>query len=183
MTSQVATSTTRPASARSRAACSSAPTVDYPLHRDVLDSEAVERSFAKHGSYLLPLSLAEGAPFHGAYPGGGSSTAATHATILKAFYDESFVIPNPVQPDPADPTKLIPYEGPPLTLGGELNKLSANINIGRNWPGVHWRSDGAVGQYEAEEFVISLLADERGTFREPFEGFRFTRFDGTVVTV
>jgi hypothetical protein len=31
--------------------------------------------------------------------------------------------------------------------------------------------------------VLSLLADERATFREPFEGFRLTRFDGTVVDI
>jgi len=156
---------------------------DYPLHEDVLSSDAVARIFAKFGTYLLPSSLPEAAPLHGTYPGGGSSTAGTHATVLKAFYDESFVIPNPVQPDPKDPTKLVPYEGPPLTVGGELNKLAANIGIGRNWAAVHWRSDAGAGLYEAEQFVITLLRDERGTFREPFEGFKFSAFDGSIVTV
>jgi hypothetical protein len=157
--------------------------VDYPLHDDVLGSEAVERIFQKFGTYLLPTSLPDGAPLHGSYPGGGASTAGAHATLLKAFYDESWVLPNPVQTDPSDPTRLIPYVGPPLTLGGELNKLAANISIGRNWGAIHWRSDAGAGLVGAEQFVISLLADERGTFREPFEGFRFTRFDGSVVTV
>jgi hypothetical protein len=155
---------------------------DYPLHEDVLKSEAVARIFAKFGTYLLPSSLPEAAPLHGTYPGGGSSTAGTHATVLKAFYDESFVIANPVQPDPKDPTKLVPYAGPPLTVGGELNKLAANIGIGRNWAGVHWRSDAGAGLFEAEQFVITLLRDERGTYREPFDGFKFTRFDGSTVT-
>jgi hypothetical protein len=49
--------------------------------------------------------------------------AGVNATLLKAYFDEDFVIPNPVVPDPNDPTKVIPYTGEPLTVGGELNKL------------------------------------------------------------
>jgi len=45
--------------------------------------------------------------------------------------------------DLGDPTKLIPYVGPPLTVGGELNKLATNIGQGRNWAGIHFRSDAA----------------------------------------
>ncbi|MFN6580342.1 MAG: hypothetical protein RMX68_010605 [Aulosira sp. ZfuVER01] len=45
-------------------------------------------------------------------------SAGASVTILKALFDEDYVIPNPVIPDPKDPTKLIPYEGPPLTVGG-----------------------------------------------------------------
>ena len=45
--------------------------------------------------------------------------------------------------NPNDPTKLIPWEGEPLTVGGELNKLATNIGTGRNWAGIHWRSAAA----------------------------------------
>jgi len=34
-----------------------------------------------------------------------------------------------------------------------------------------------------EEVAISLLRDERRALRESFEGFSFTRFDGSRVTV
>jgi hypothetical protein len=34
-----------------------------------------------------------------------------------------------------------------------------------------------------EEIAIGMLRDERTTLREAFEGFTFTRFDGTRVTV
>jgi hypothetical protein len=34
-----------------------------------------------------------------------------------------------------------------------------------------------------EEVAISLLRDERRALREAFEGFSFTRFDGSRVTV
>jgi hypothetical protein len=156
---------------------------DYPIHEDVLSSEAADRSFQKFGTYLISSAYPEGAPNHSSYPGGASSNAAINATILKAFFDESFVIPNPVQPDPSDPTKLIPYVGPPLTVGGELNKLATNIGLGRNWAGIHWRSDAAASLPQAEEIAIALLRDERNVFREPFEGFKFTRFDGTLVEI
>jgi hypothetical protein len=157
--------------------------LDYPVHEDALNSEAAARSFAKFGSYYISSAYPEGAPNHSSYPGGASSNAAVNATILKAFFDESFVIPNPVQPDPNDPTKLIPYEGEPLTVGGELNKLATNLGQGRNWAGIHWRSDAAASLPQAEEVGIALLRDERFTFAEAFEGFKFTRFDGTTVTI
>ncbi|CAN7356005.1 twin-arginine translocation pathway signal protein [Rhizobacter sp. LjRoot28] len=154
-----------------------------PLHAQVLQSEAVARSFAKFGTRLLSSAYPEGAPNHSSYPGGASSNAAVGATILKAFFDENHVIADPVQPDPSDPTRLIPYVGPPLTVGGELNKLASNLGTGRNWAGIHWRSDAAASLAQAEEVGIALLRDERHTFHEAFEGFRFTRFDGTTVEV
>ena len=152
---------------------------DYPIHSDALSSEAVARVFERTGTYLLPGAYPEGAPNHSSYPGGASSIGAVNATFLKAFFDESFVIPDPVQPDPRDPSKLIPYEGPPLTVGGELNKLATNLGQGRNWAGIHFRSDAAASLPQAEEVAIAILKDERATFREPFRGFEITRFDGT----
>jgi hypothetical protein len=118
-----------------------------------------------------------------AYPGGGAALGGVVATLLKALFDEGKVIENPVQPDPRDPTRLVPYAGPPLTVGGELNKLGANLAMGRNWMGIHWLSDAAAAMAIGEQVAISLLRDERDTYREAFDGFSFTRFDGTRVTV
>jgi hypothetical protein len=156
---------------------------DYPLHDDFLRSEVLDRTRAKKGSYLLSQTFPEGSPVFSAYPGGGASLAAAAVTVLKAFFDESRTIANPVQPDPGDPTRLVPYTGPPLTVGGELNKLGMNFAMGRNWTGIHWWSDAAASMAIGEEVAIALLRDERMTIREPFEGFSLTRFDGTRVTV
>jgi hypothetical protein len=156
---------------------------DYPLHDDILRSEALDRSYKLHGSYLFPLATPDGAPNHGSYPGGASENTAINTTLLKAFYDEDYVIPDPVQPDPDDPTRLIPYEGPPLTVGGELNKLATNLGQGRNWLGVHRRSDAAVSLPHAEQIAVGILRDERPTLVEQFEGFRLSLYDGTLVTV
>ncbi|MET0387926.1 MAG: twin-arginine translocation pathway signal protein, partial [Polyangiales bacterium] len=156
---------------------------DYPLHEDILLSEAVNRSYQLHGTYLFPLATPDGAPNHGSYPGGASENTAINTTLLKAFYDENYVIPDPVQPDPSDPTKLIPYVGPPLTIGGELNKLATNLGQGRNWLGVHWRSDAAVSLPHAEEIGFGILRDERPSFVERFDGFQLSRYDGTLITI
>ena len=156
---------------------------DYPLHDNFLKSEALDRSKAKYGTYLLSQTYPEAAPLHSTYPGGATSVGAVTATILKAFFDESRVIANPVQPDPADPTRLVPYSGPPLTVGGELNKLAVNFGFGRNWAGIHWRSDASASMAIGEEVAIGMLRDERTTLREPFDGFSFTRFDGSRVTI
>ena len=156
---------------------------DYPLHDSFLKSEVLGRNKTKYGTYLLSQTYPDGAPIHSTYPGGATVVGAVTATILKAFFDESRVIANPVQPDPADPTKLVAYNGPPLTVGGELNKLGVNFGFGRNWAGIHWRSDAAASMAIGEEVGISMLRDERLALREPFDGFSFTRFDGSRVTI
>jgi len=156
---------------------------DYPLHDNFLRSEALGRSKAKYGTYLLSQTYPEASPLHSAYPGGATSVGGVTATLLKAFFDESRVITDPVQPDPLDPTRLVPYDGPQLTVGGELNKLAVNFGFGRNWAGIHWRSDAAASMVLGEEVAIGLLRDERTTLREAFDGFSFTRFDGSRVTV
>ncbi|WP_207541168.1 phosphatase PAP2 family protein, partial [Sabulicella rubraurantiaca] len=156
---------------------------DYPLHDDFLRSEALDRTRAKQGTYLLSQTFPDGSPVFSAYPGGGASVAGAAVTVLKAFFDESRTIANPVQPDPGDPRRLVPYSGPPLTVGGELNKLAMNFAMGRNWTGIHWWSDAAASMAIGEEVVLALLRDERMTLREPFDGFSLTRFDGTRVTL
>jgi hypothetical protein len=156
---------------------------DYPLPDVVLRSEALDRTRAKRGTLLLSHTYPDGAPNFPAYPGGSAVPGAVVVTMLKAFFDGSRVIENPVQPDPRDPTRLVPYAGPPLTLGGELNKLATNMGYGRNWGGIHWRSDAAASMPLGEEVAIGMLREVRMTVRERFEGFSFTRFDGSRATV
>lgn len=155
----------------------------YPINPEILNSKAIAQSFSKFGSYLLPHGFPEGSPIHSSYVGGAASIAGVSATLIKAYFDESFIIPNPVVPDPNDPTKVIPYLAEPLTVGGELNKLAANYALGRGHGGIHWRTDGSAGLALGEEIAISLLKDERLGYNEKFNGFTFTKFDGTKITV
>ncbi|MDQ3701112.1 MAG: phosphoesterase, partial [Chloroflexota bacterium] len=75
------------------------------------------------------------------------------------------------------------YEGPPLTVGGELDKLASNIAIGRVIAGVHWRSDGVEGMKLGEAVALSVLRDGRACLNEDFAGMSLTKFDGTTVTI
>jgi hypothetical protein len=106
--------------------------------------------------------------------------SAAGTTILKAFFDENFVIPEPVVCS-ANGLALKRYDGPPLTLRGELDKLATNIGMGRCFAGIHWRSDIDEGLRLGEDVAIRVLREVRLTTHEPFGGFRFHRFDGESV--
>ncbi len=155
---------------------------NYPLHSDVLNSTAVQAVFSKYGTYLLPQAFPEGSPLHPSYGSGHATVAGACVTILKACFDESYLIPNPVQPA-ADGMTLEPYTGSALTVGGELNKLAFNVAVGRNIAGIHWRSDAAESLKLGEAVALSILREQRPTYNENLNGFTITRFDGTQVTV
>ena len=154
----------------------------YLINSEVLDSFAVQEVYNKYGSYLLPQAFAEGCPAHPSYPQGHGTFIGAQVTMLKAFFNESFIIPDPVVAS-SDGLSLLPYEGPPLTVGGELNKLASNIVNGRNTAGVHYRSDGAYGLLLGEAVAIGILRDYRLTYNEEFEGFSLTTFDGTTIKI
>jgi hypothetical protein len=159
---------------------------DYPLHPEVLNSEAVSRVFSKYGTYLLPHADPEGCPQHPAYPEQHSIVVGAQITALKAFYDERAVLrdlPKAALYFPSDDGQsLLPYTGSDkehMTVGGELNKLASNIALGRDIEAVHWRSDAWQGLLLGEDISISVMRDQQRSFNEPFHGFTFTKFDGT----
>lgn len=159
-----------------------ARSLGYPIHQDVLDAQALGLVFSRNGTYFLPQAYPEGSPLHPSYGAGHATVAGACVTILKALFDERYEIPNPVTPDAVGQT-LLPYAGPTLTVGGELNKLAANVSFGRNFAGIHWRSDYAASLRLGEAVAISVLRDQRIGFNEPFSGYTFTTFDGSLVTV
>jgi hypothetical protein len=148
----------------------------------VLNSAALKAVFSATGSYLLPMAYPVGSPLHPSYPAAHAVTAGAGITVLKALFNESFVIPGPVTPSD-DGLSLAPYTGASLTLGGELNKLASNIALGRNAAGVHYRSDGVEGIKLGEAIAISILRDTATLYNEVFPGFSFTKYDGTPVTI
>ena len=156
---------------------------DYPLHENLLGSVVPDRVFDAHGTYLLPMSYPEGCPAHSSYPQGHGTTIGANVTMLKACFDEEFVIPEPVVPN-ADGTVLEPYEGEDLTVGGELNKLASNIAMGRDIAGVHYRADAYAGMRLGEAVAIEVLRDLKDTYvKGDFGGFVFNNFDGERVEI
>ncbi len=158
----------------------------YPFHADLFGSAVLDGPggiFATFGSHLLPQAFPEGSPVHTSYGSGHATVAGACVTMLKWFFDESAEIQNPMIPDPAAPDNLVPYVGPSLTVGGELNKLASNISQGRNIAGVHWRTDATEANKLGETIAISMLKELSGLYNEPFNGFSVTRFDGTTLSV
>lgn len=155
---------------------------EYPIHSELLNSPVLEIVYNQFESYLLPMAYAEGCPTHPAYPAGHATVAGACATVLKAFFNENFVLPNPMLVS-EDGLSLEALHGIPLTVGGELNKLAANIALGRDTAGVHWRSDGTAGLKLGEAVALSILSDLKATCHESFRGLRLTKFDGSTVIV
>ena len=154
----------------------------YPVSPEVLNAQALVSTFAAQGNYLLSQAYPEGCPRHPAYPSGHATVAGAVVTVLKAWYDGSFVIAAPKVPNAAG-TALNPYVGDTLTVAGELNKMAANVAQGRVIAGVHYRTDSTGGINLGEQIAIFVLRDQKLQFNEPFAGFTFTKFDGTVITV
>ena len=168
---------------------------DAGLHSDVIESQAVSRIFTlnqtinttlmingNQGTYFLPQAFPEGSPIHPSYPAGHATVGGAAATMLKAFFNEDFVIPNPVVPNAAG-TALVAYTGGSLTLGGEINKIAANIAYGRNMAGVHYRCDAQDSLKLGEAVAISILEDLAYLIHIDFKGFSLTKFDGTKITI
>jgi PAP2 superfamily len=155
---------------------------DFPVRSELANSAALAETYSRFGTYLLPMAYPEGCPLHPSYPSGHAAIAGACVTVLKAFFDEDFLIPQPVEAS-GDGLTLRSYAHSPLTVGGELNKLAANISLGRDTAGVHWRSDAIEGMKLGEMVAIRLLADLRGLYAEYADGFQLTRFDGGSIVI
>jgi len=146
-----------------------------------LNAPVLDRVRNAYGTYLLPQAFPEGSPLHPSYGAGHATVAGACVTILKAWFDESFVLPNPVVAD-RDGSTVLPYTGPDLTVGNELNKLAANVAIGRNAAGVHYRSDYTQSLLLGEAIALTILEEQRETYNES-NTFTLTKFDGMTVTI
>jgi hypothetical protein len=159
---------------------------EYDLPKNLLNSQALQATFdsrtGDEQNYLLSTAYPEGSPTHPAYPAGHSTFAGACVTVLKAYFDEDAAVPNPVHSP--DGSSLEDYTGT-LTVGDELNKLADNIAIGRNWAGIHYRTDATEGYRLGEDIAIGYLTDRARSYDDAygFEGFSLTRFNGDSVVV
>lgn len=134
------------------------------------------------GTFLLPMAFAEGSPMHPAYGAGHATVAGACTTILKAFFNTDDTLPFAFVPtNNGSELGLIDIDEP-LTVEGELNKLCSNISIGRDWAGVHWRSDYTESIKLGEEVALGLLREQKNVYAESFT-MTVPLFDGTVVTI
>jgi len=160
----------------------------YPIHYQVLYSlryGLLSNYFNANTGWLLPQAYPEGAPTHPAYGAGHATGSGACATILKAFFDESTAIENPVEATLSG-TALQAYTGSgstSMTVGSELNKLASNIALFRNAAGVHWRSDYTQSLVLGEAVAIRLLQELSLNFNEKDGFFQFTTFAGRLIRI
>jgi hypothetical protein len=155
------------------------------------------------GTALLPMAFQEGSPMHPSYGAGHATVAGACVTILKAFFDTDAVFvrrgkkakkdlfalyeegDQAVQyvPDTSGANLCPSTGGDFLTLEGELNKLAANISIGRNMAGVHYYSDYYDSLRMGEKIAIGILEEQALCY--PTDPFVLTvpTFDGDVVRI
>ncbi|MEM1024606.1 MAG: vanadium-dependent haloperoxidase [Myxococcota bacterium] len=149
-------------------------------------------------NFLLPMAFQEGSPMHPAYGAGHATVAGACTTILKAYFDTGAVLLSSKKkgisfrrPDPDDQESFVAFRASedgsqlvpvkvkaPLTLEGELNKLAANISIGRNMAGVHYYSDYYDSVRMGEQIAIGILEEQALTYpTDPFV-LTLSTFDG-----
>lgn len=152
-------------------------------------------------NYLLPVAFPEGSPMHPAYGAGHATVAGACVTILKAFFqlhkpdsqmapgDEWSALPmdschglHEIFVATADGSGLWTTGGPGLTIEGELNKLAANIAIGRDIAGVHFYTDYYESVRLGERVAIGILEEQMYSYAEDVT-MHLRSFDGDQITI
>ena len=151
-------------------------------------------------NYYLNSQYEEGSPTHPSLPAGHAVVAGACTTVLKAMVitrtagtDAKILwIAGGRTAEQSDITgdNLISYaesDATSMTLIGELNKLASNIALGRDFAGVHYRTDGDGGMKMGEDYAITFLQDkikEYGSYENgTFTHFDLTKFDGTRIKI
>lgn len=141
-------------------------------------------------TYLLSQVYPEGSPTHPSYPAAHAVIGGAGITIIKALFEDTVLLNTifaPVKPDPTNPTKLVPLanEGEAqMTLGSELDKLSANVCMFRDFAGIHYRGDGEEGMMLGEQVAIKFLQDHASTITEQtFQGYELTMMSGQRIRI
>jgi hypothetical protein len=141
-------------------------------------------------NYLLPMAFPEGSPTHPAYGAGHATVAGACVTVLKAFFEMfdgagkplAWPYPNEVFTTVLGSADLIPTAMAGLTIEGELDKLAANIAIGRNMAGVHYYTDYYESLRLGERIAVSILEEQVSMYGEPVS-MSFTSFDGDRIRI
>jgi len=167
--------------------------VSCTLDSSLLNSNAIQQSFTKYGSYLLSQAFPEGCPTHPSYPTGHGTVGGACITVLKFFFDGSqFIRPlltaigRDVYVPSANGTALSVYTGSDsgsLTINGELAKVGHNVSFAHGiHAGIHYRSDTDQSLLLGEALALSALQDRASTYNEKFS-VSLTKFDGTTATI
>jgi hypothetical protein len=138
------------------------------------------------------MIYAEGSPMHPSYPAGHAVIAGACTTLLKLFYadanwaDFSGDSTHNDVLHSTDGTSTTAYTGAganSLTIHGELNKIAANIARGRDFAGVHYRTDSDLGMLLGEKVAVAWFKDNIARQVETVGTITVVGFDGTNIVV
>ncbi len=130
----------------------------------------------ERGMLALYDIVKEGAGYPGTFP-------AHLFGAERQLTGKNAMLPSAYEPDHHyDYQKLREVEGPDLTIQGELDKLAANISIGRNFAGVHYYTDYYESLRMGERIAVSILQEHMLTYREPVS-MRFRSFDDDNIMI
>lgn len=159
--------------------------LDLVVKHNTCQNKAYDRSHdasASSDRYLLPMAFPEGSPMHPSYGAGHATVAGACVTMLKAFFDTGWELPFAFEPN-ADGSALVPVTvDQALTVEGELNKVAANIAIGRDWAGVHYFTDYIESLRLGEQIAVGILEEQKLTYNENFT-MSIPLFDGTTIRI
>ncbi|MFQ3283586.1 MAG: hypothetical protein ACI9TI_001192 [Natronomonas sp.] len=112
----------------------------------------------------------------------GGGTTNVQQTTLSTIADESGGTGGTIA---ATQQKIDGARDSTVTVNDELNKLAANMAFGRNWAGIHYRTDGIDGFLVGEQAAVRYLQEHMRQYDLPFDGFRlepfFDTYPGTLV--
>jgi hypothetical protein len=127
----------------------------YPFADTLRESEAVRRVRDRFGTALLPQAYPEGGPTHPSYPAGHAGIAGACGGVVKAIFDTDSTLDTVVRPTATG--RDLKSLDTTLSVEAELNKLQFNHYLGRNWAGIHYRSDGIDGHVLGERVAAAYL--------------------------
>ena len=180
----------------------------YGLSNTLLLNSVLGDVTALYGYYTLPQTFREGSPPHPSYPAGHGVIAGACVTAIKMFFNDQQLwlsapgVTSGVLTPAGSPlstmleatsagTTLGAYSGVDaavITVGDELNKLASNVATGRNWAGIHYRSDGDAGMLLGEQIAIAYMRERLSTQAEnnlngTSQSITFTLFSGQRYTL
>lgn len=134
---------------------------------------------------LLPMAFIEGSPMHPAYGAGHATVAGACVTMMKCFFElVQGMMPGQNQISLTDIglSNLAhdpkgKFSANDLTVNGELDKIAANISIGRNMAGVHFATDYTESVRMGERIAVGMVAEQLLTYGEPVS-ILIETFDG-----
>ena len=177
---------------------------NYDISHVLLNNGILNNIYGQNSSYTLTQCYREGCPVHPSYPAGHAVCAGANITLLKIFFDGSqpwATLPGvlsgllgpsagAMQAD-VNGQNLVPYVGidsANMTVEGEINKLGSNVALGRDWAGIHYRSDSMAGMLLGEEIAIKYMEDHLCTMVEnnldkSVPAITFRKIDSCLYTV